>query len=501
MPGAMNPQEAIELFRAAMTDPVFTNGLRKAGITVSTGLTWFDLRPYAQGQYPKYTPIRNTIPRKPGRGGPAVNWKVLRAINTGNVPPGVSEGNRNAYIDVSVLPFVRSYAGLGMEDFATFEAQYAAMNFDDARAISAKVGVDALMIAEEKLILGGNASLALGTTPTPTLAAVTGQGGTIGTGITVSVICVALTMAGAGYASLANGIKQVIARTNADGSTDNVNGGTAAPSAEATQATSANASSIQASLPTAVPGAVAYAWFVGNGAGNEKIYAITNINSVLIQSIPSTGQASSSLTATDNSKDGLVYDGLITFAADTSTNGGYFKQLANGTPGTGTTLTSDGGTGIKELNDMFSFFWDPFLLDVDEIWVHAQEQKTITDIVTANGGTPLLRLTTDAKGNGDISGGIRVTQVKNGITGKMVPINVHPYLPAGTIVARVKELPPGTYPGYNPGTTLEMDTRQDFYQIEWPLTSRKWPFGVYVDEVLVPWAPFAFGVITNVAKG
>ena len=80
MPGPMNPQEALELFRAAMSDPVFTNGLRKAGITVSTGLTWFDLRPYAQGQYPKYTPVRNTIPRKPGRGGPAVNWKVLRSF-------------------------------------------------------------------------------------------------------------------------------------------------------------------------------------------------------------------------------------------------------------------------------------------------------------------------------------------------------------------------------------------------------------------------------------
>lgn len=495
---AVLTDETLELWRAALSHPQSADALRKAGITVGTGLVYFDLRVPSQKQYPVLTPLRNTIPRKQGRGGTAVNWRVLTGINTTVIPAGVSEGNRNAVMSVGEADFLRSYRGLGMENSATFEADYAAQNFEDVRALAGLTGLQALMISEEYAIIGGNTSLALGTTPTPALAAVTGQGGAIGTGITVAVVCVALTNDGNRYASLANGIKQTIARTNADGSTDTINGGTAQPSAEATQATSSNSSSIQASV-AAVPGAVAYAWYAGNGSGNAKLYAITTLNSVLIQSLPGTGQAASGLAASDNSKDALTFDGLITFAA-TSANGGYFKQLATGTPGTGTKLTSDTAGGVTELNDMFAFYWDNFKLSPDEIWCHRQEQQSITKLVIANGGAPLLRMTVAADADkGDISGGVRVSQVLNPITGKTVALKVHPDLPAGTLVARIKQLDPGTYPGYNPGTTLEMDTRREYYQLEWPLRTRKYEYGVYVDEVLIPWAAFAFGAIGNIA--
>src|SRR6185312_9298544 len=156
-----------------------------------------------------------------------VNWRVLTGINTTTVPAGVSEGNRNAVMSVGETDFLRPYRGLGMENSATFEADYAAQNFEDVRALAGLTALQALMISEEYAIVGGNTSLALGTTPTPSLAAVTGQGGTIGTGITVAVICVALTNDGNRYASLSGGIKQTISRTNADGSADTINGGTA----------------------------------------------------------------------------------------------------------------------------------------------------------------------------------------------------------------------------------------------------------------------------------
>ncbi len=41
------------------------------------------------------------------------------------------------------------------------------MGFDDVQAIGAKVGLEACMLGEELLILGGNTSVPLGTTPTP----------------------------------------------------------------------------------------------------------------------------------------------------------------------------------------------------------------------------------------------------------------------------------------------------------------------------------------------
>ena len=41
----------------------------------------------------------------------------------------------------------------------------------------------------------------------------------------------------------------------------------------------------------------------------------------------------------------------------------------------------------------------------------------------------------------------------------------------------------------------------EYYQIEWPLRARRYEYGVYADEVLQNYAPFAFGAITNIGNG
>jgi hypothetical protein len=46
----------------------------------------------------------------------------------------------------------------------------------------------------------------------------------------------------------------------------------------------------------------------------------------------------------------------------------------------------------------------------------------------------------------------------------------------------------------------EVRARQDYYQIDWPVTSRNQAVGVYCEEVLVCYAPFAIGVINNIAN-
>jgi hypothetical protein len=107
---------------------------------------------------------------------------------------GVSEGNRGQVIATTVNNYVATYAGIGLEDFVSFEADYAAEG-SRTRRRPPRSTCCAVMIQEEQIILGGNATLALGTTGTPTLVAST-SGGTIGASITVSVICVALTLDG-----------------------------------------------------------------------------------------------------------------------------------------------------------------------------------------------------------------------------------------------------------------------------------------------------------------
>ena len=45
-----------------------------------------------------------------------------------------------------------------------------------------------------------------------------------------------------------------------------------------------------------------------------------------------------------------------------------------------------------------------------------------------------------------------------------------------------------------------MRCRRDYYQLEWPLKTRKYEYGVYFDGVLQNYFPPAFGMITNIGK-
>ena len=90
-------------------------------------------------------------------------------INTGSIAIGVSEGNRGGTVVTQTQDYMAAYRGLGLEDYVTFEADYAADGFDDVKGVAVQGLLRALMIGEEKVILGGNTSVPLGTTPQPTL--------------------------------------------------------------------------------------------------------------------------------------------------------------------------------------------------------------------------------------------------------------------------------------------------------------------------------------------
>ena len=47
----------------------------------------------------------------------------------------------------------------------------------------------------------------------------------------------------------------------------------------------------------------------------------------------------------------------------------------------------------------------------------------------------------------------------------------------------------------------EIKTRRDYYRVDWPLRTRQREVGVYAEEVLAIYAPFALGAITNIANG
>lgn len=479
--------------------------IRKAAtVTTANGLVAYDLEAPAKNLYPVLTPLRNRIPRvtKGSGAGDAVHWKAVTAITGGGVRSmgWVPEGQRAPRMSITAEDKSAPYITIGEEADVTFEAESAGAGFEDVLATSGMRALQSMMIKEEYAILAGNRSVDLGVPTTPTLSA-SGTGATL-PAATYSVVVFGLTHEGYLAASLASGIQRSVTVTGQDGKTYTLNGGSGRPSAAATQAVTLG-QTLFASTPT-IRGATAYAWFTGT-AGAERLEKITTINSAAFTApLAGTGQTLASITdgATDRSKNAsLAYDGLL-YSAYNSSSLAYYRALATGTAGTGTTLTASGSGSVTEIDDMLRSFWDNYRISPEEIYVSAQELKTITSKVLTGSGSPLVRFSMDVDSNKpEVMGGQIVGSYFNPFTvngGQVVPIKLHPNLAPGTLFAWAENLP-AYYESANVPQTAMVQNRRDYYQINWAPITRANETGVYCETALKIYATFALGVITNIA--
>lgn len=489
-------RQTLEAIKAAQQSPVPDPRVPNLGKSTysqpgsaTSGINYYDLETGAKLLYPVLTPLRNMIPRVTGRGGIQANWRAVTAINPGGIRAGVSGGNRGGVIAVTTQDYTAAYRGIGLETNVDFEAEYAAENFDDVRGLAVMNGLQSLMLQEEPTLLGGNGSaVALGTTPTPVLTP--GTSGTLGT-ITLSVICVALTLDGVINGSVTGGIQAQITRTNADGSSDTFGGGAAQKSANQTASVTGNTGSCVASV-TAVTGALGYAWFWSSGAGGELLGAITSSPTVTITALATGTQTAASLPSQDWSQNALVFDGLL-YQAFKSGSNSYVKNIAG-------TLTSDAAGGIVEIDAALKDRWDNFRLSPDTIWVNSQQALDISKKILTGSTSAAQRFVFNSERDA-LGGGVMVRAYLNRFSmggALTLDIKVHPNMPAGCILMTSKTLP---YPISNVGNVFQVRTRRDYYQIEWPLRSRKYEYGVYADEVLQHYFPPSMAVLTNITAG
>jgi hypothetical protein len=495
-------QESLELLRRALAAPDDT--LAKS-ISTATGLVAYDLQAPAKNLYPVVTPIRNVMPRVGGGTGTATNWRQVNAIiGSGFDAMGwVPEGQRSGQMSYSTSTRSATFVTIGEEDAATFEAISAGRDFEDIQARMTFRLLQKMMLKEEMAILAGNASLQLGTPATPTLSA-SGSGATL-PAATYYVKVVALTLEGYQNSSVATGVATTKTVTGVDNKTYTLAGGSSAISGEASQPVTLG-QTLFCSV-TALQGAVAYAWYVSTSTGTETLQAITSLNSLAVSAPLSTGnQPQSAITPTDNSANpSYAYDGLLTTALKAGSNA-YVNMLPTGTPGTGTTLTPSGRGSVVEIDTMFQTMWNNFELSPTVLYVNAQELRNITTKVLSNASGPLLRYDTAADGSDGeyqltASGTVQFYYNPFAIYGGLrIPIKIHPRVPPGTIIGWAENLPI-QYQSNEVPNVAEIKTRQDYYQIDWPIVTRQRQVGVYAEEVLAVYAPFAMGVITNIANG
>ena len=230
--------------------------------------------------------------------------------------------------------------------------------------------------------------------------------------------------------------------------------------------------------------------------------AITTINSATFSAPLTAGQQAATAITADNSRNPtLAFDGLLTVGFNPA-NSAYVQALASGAAGTGSFLTASGRGSIVEIDNMLVQMWNNYRLSPTVIYVNAQEQRNITSKCLTNASGPLLRYTVDAGQSQpyEFSASGVVRWYYNPYSGIEIPVNVHPDLPPGTILALCERLPVWYQSNQTPNVA-EVLTRRDYYRVDWPLRTRRREFGVYAEETLAVYAPFGVGILTNIGNG
>lgn len=496
-------------------------------VTQATNLLWYDLKPVVHMLYPyrELIPRIHRLPRVPADGGNAYHWKRIVGINIGGISSGVSEGNRGSRISIQEQDLTAAYKTLGLESSVTFEARLGSRNLQpEALGISVQSALRSLMIDEEKILINGNASLPLGTTPTPTTGASAISGVTGSLPATIYVCCVALSgMAVAGYSPYnsglaTGGVPGQMTKQNADGTTDTFGGGSARPSAIATQAVTGT-NCVTATV-TPVAGATGYAWYVGSTNTPATLYlaGLTPSNQVIISKVPAaTNQPLSAVyvsgSPVDNSTDILVPDGILPqifgaimgpdpgrgmatnpmLPAGVGLSQGGSIVYTMGTANTGLTIT---GSTIAEFDAVLRAAYDQYKIGFDRILMSSADMlDSFGAMLNQGSAANIYRILFDAdQETGRIVAGRKVTSYMNKFFNNTLDVEVHPYLPPGTIIFWSDRTP---YELSGVQNILEARVRQDYYQIQWPWRSRRYEYGVYVDEVFSMYFSPAFAVITN----
>lgn len=471
----------VELAKATFGNPTTATG----------GLQLYNLDEAVKTLIPRYTPLRNSIPRVSGEFARQANWKAVTAIDSANTPIGVPDGTRNQDIAVTIDDYNAVFKTLAVEASSTFQANWASKGLEDAQERARKSGTHKYIVGEESVILGGNTTntgIALGIPATPTGALV--AGGAMTAQATVCYV-VALVHDGWKASSVAGGVATTTSITPADGSAAyTVNRGSSNKSLESAAVTTASSNLSIRWTVTAIRGAVAYAWFTGlTGAGNCSLAGITTTNKFLQTANAAGTQLASAITA-DKSQDQYVFDGMITQISKSTSNGYWLSR-------DGVNLTPTGKGGIEEFDTLLVDRFVTYKVSDFEILMSAKMQKTASDAMRTGATANPVSINVIADNQGNLRGGSRFTEYTHPITGQVIPLIVHTDLPDGVIIFKLKDLG-ALYEDDRVPNIWQMAMRQDLFSIEWPVRTLKYEIAAVADGVLQGYFPAGNGILCNV---
>jgi len=494
------------------------------GMGTWLGFNFYDLRGPAYFLFPLLTPFIQMIPKKGKVNagvGTVAHWKATRNPNSTYIYAGVQEGQRNATATPNEIDYLATYKELGMEGGNTFTSQWAGEGYTDNLADEHFRNLARLRLQEEMITLLGNSGtgtgnlgFTLGTPSNITTSLLTSD--TFNTPATsgfaantnVAFCVVAITGMGmnpggqGGYnapPTVASGLTATSTRTNVDGTTLQVNGGTSIVSnVTSVVATNSTAKWVQLTVP-AIAGAVGYAWYVSatnatsaTTAAQCNLAAITPWPKAVIGGAPA-GTTNAGAFTTDYSYQTTDFDGLLTYAF----KNGYWNDMGAGS------FTPVGNGQIAEIETDLQYLWNNYQAQPDAIWCSSDVRAELDQAVLySSTGTNsyIFQYTRDSQGA--ILGGNMVTAYKSKYSispegGAAIPIRLHPMLPQGTMYYDINTNP---YPHSRIPAVREFMTQRDYYAIEWPIVTREWTYGTYIHEVLAHYMPWVSAVRTGIGK-
>lgn len=499
-PGVMNSHddindEIVDLVREMQADIT-------RSITTSTGLVGYSLETPAQVIVPAYTPFRNSLPRVAGSKTDVDHWKAITDFGQfgGSGLPGVvDEGGVPQDITYNLAPFQNTYQTIGLKNSVTFQAQWRGGSLEgDVRARRVSELLYALMLVEEQWLINASANL---WAPPPPQVAASSTGGSV---------------AAATYWIM-------VTATNANGESP--------VSIVSLPVTTTGTTSILTLTIFTVAYAANYNVYVGSGStlptlANMFKQVAGNFSNAALPAQP-TNQIQGNFTATLTS--------LTTAGANASTVPVSSTAITAKSPTKGTPLSWDGlqaqiylnylaitggastlgtrpqnsfviqpaaATGYLALSDIQQLFVNMFNVaraNPDKLYISAQDNLSLSNLVAQSNLTRIVVQADNPESQGRLVSGYRVEWLLNQATGKLVEVEILPFLPQGTMIVASQSMP---YPvsGFE-GPVMRVKCNQDYYSVDYPPTAQQgsaWAFADMADETFQIHYFGGFGIINGV---
>lgn len=448
---------------------------------IASGLVPYDLEAPAKVLVPKYTPLRNTLPRVKGQGNARQYKRITSFTNSGQASasvlpffdsstqtstwggPGNLTLNRPQKISYTGDNQARSYVELGFSDQVNFKAQFQGLGFENLRALSHTAVLWASLMGEERAILFGR-----GATGGGYQGIVAAPGG-----ITTGTATTGGTIAAATYFVYVRSVQ---------------GGGLySAVSTVASQVTTGATSTLTVTVGTEAAGSLGvYELYVGTTTGIANATFQTQFigNTVTITSY-STGGAV--IAGTDSSFMTTAYDGFYAVQSDPTQTGYFLRQ-------NGALNTTNPGV---EFETALTTMWTANGASPDEIWMTGAGVQALSDALraapSANGYRTML-----VAGNNNTTIGGMVRGIVNTATGEIVDIKGHRFAQPGTALLRSRSLPLTDSEVPSP---VAMVNVQDYMALDWPVIQMSYDVSTYWMGTMIHYAPEWSGLIVGITNG